>query len=121
MALDPNRASLVMQEYRYTNSTVEDASIAAKFDNASEMLLDTNLDEGAATSLSNYLFNLTKTPAKVFSMTVEGVLYPEDFTVSPPRYTLALQRHPAAGTDTYTLGSATVDWGAGTIDYSVRS
>lgn len=108
MAIDPTRAALVTQEYRY--STNEDPSIKAKFANAREIIISTNLDQAGGAALSSAIFNATKSYARAFEVTIEDVLYLEDFTGGAPRYTVSFSRHPAAGPNIYMVVAASIDY-----------
>jgi hypothetical protein len=118
MALDPTRAALVLQEYRY--STNEDASIKAKYTNARELVIATNLDQAGGAALAVSVFNATKNRALAFEVTVEGVLFLEDFVGGAPRYTVSFTRYPEAGSNIYMVTSASIDYFNGRTTLTVR-
>lgn len=118
MALDPARAALVMQEYRY--SIVEDASIRAAYPNATEVVITTNRDLAGGSALAASLYAQTSGTARVYSVTIEDVLYAEDWITAPNRYTLSFDRHPGTGGRVYTLIKSEIDYLAGTTVLTVR-
>lgn len=120
MAIDPARATLVLNERRYT--AVEDATIKAYWLDAAEIVVDTNLDEAGGTALASALFGQTSTYTRVFKVVIEDVLFLEDFTAGPNRYVLDLgTRHPAAGTSTtYTVIAAQIDYLGNRTTLTVR-
>ena len=119
MALDTNRALLVSKEYRYTIR--EDANIRARFPSASEIIIDTNLDEAAANTFADALFAAaSSTKLTAFTFEIAQLLYPEDFTVSPPRFTLSFPRFPVSAGTTYTVTSANPNYATGKTVVTVR-
>lgn len=112
MALDPARASLIVQEYRYVESPsgAAQAAIKAVYDKAEVIEIATNLDEAGANLLAADLTQMTTSFARVFSVLVEDVLYPEDFTGGAPRYTLQFSRHASTGTGPYQVIGAKIDY-----------
>lgn len=119
MALDPARAALVTQDYRYAKN--EDTSIKARLGSGSpELLILTNLDATGGTALASSWFTLCSAYANTYDVQVEGVFYLEDFTTSPNRYTLSFSRHPDAGTNTYTVIGAKIDYYANRTTLTVR-
>ncbi len=112
MAVDPSRALLVVKEYRYAespNSTAQ-ANIKAVYNKAPSIEIDTNLAETGALALADDLAAITTGFARVFTVYVEDVLYPEDFLGGSPRYTLNFERHASAGAGTYTVIGAKIDY-----------
>lgn len=112
MAVDPARASLLVQEYRYAESpgAAQGAAIQAVFAKAPVIEINTNLDTAGGQKLADEIAALSSIYARTFTVVIEDVLYPEDFTGGAPRYTLAFDRHPSAGTDTYQVIDADVDY-----------
>lgn len=110
MALNAARAALVLREYRY--AIAQDATVKARFPEAREVVIETNLDENGGATLANSVMSLTKTLPKVYDIPIVGILFLEDFTNGPARYTVTLQHHPAASEKAvYTLIGARIDYG----------
>lgn len=108
-----------MSEYRHV--TLTDVATKTKFSaTAREIEWQTSLDEPAATALANLLFNSTKTYARGYEVVVEDVYTLDDFVAGFPRFTLAFDRHPAAGSAIYTAIAASIDYGANRTTFTVR-
>lgn len=119
MTIDPARAALVSQAYRY--ATNEDAMIFANSaGQAIEITIDTNLDATGGAAMSNAVFLATKNQAQTFTLDIEDVMFLEDWGTAPARYTLNFSRHPATGNAAYTVIGATVDYFANTTTLTVR-
>jgi len=112
MAVDPSRAALVVQEYRYAESPSASAQAAIKavYDKAIIIEVTTNLDATGGAALAADLAGATTTFARTYNVVVEDVLYPEDFKGGAPRYTLNFDRHPASGTGIYQIVGAKIDY-----------
>lgn len=119
MALDPNRAALVLNEYRYY-TPADNVGLKSLYPNATEIVITTNLDADGATALGNSLASQCGVVARAFSFDIVGVLWPEDWMTSPQRYTLTFANHPASAGATYTLVSVKVQYGKGTATLTVR-
>jgi hypothetical protein len=111
MAIDPSRAALVVQEYRFAESpgAVQAAAIKAVFDKATEIEIATNLDATGGQALASDIASMSSNYARTFNVTVEDVLYPEDFIGGAPRYMLDFERH-SPGPGTYQVIAAKVDY-----------
>jgi hypothetical protein len=118
MAVDPARALLVTKQYRY--KIIDNASIKALYPNADELIIETNLDEAGGNALASSLFNQTKDASKTFTLDIEGLIYAEDFIGGPNRYTVSFSRHPAAGSNVYTLIKAKPQFFDGRTTITVR-
>ena len=117
--IDTNRAILISKEYRYV--TRSDAAIRDKFPGATEIIIDTNLDEAGATAFADALFAAASTTKlSAFTFTIDGLLYPEDFTVAPPRFTLSFPSFPSSVGNTYTVISAAPDFANNRTALTVR-
>lgn len=112
MAVDPSRAALIVSEYRYAEApgAAAAATIKATFDKAPVIEIATNLDSGGAQKLADEIAALSSVYARTFRVTIEDVLYPEDFTGGAPRYTLDFERHPSAGNNVYQVIDCDVDY-----------
>lgn len=123
MALDPNRAALVVQEYRYAEapSTSASANIKARFDKAQVIEIDTNLTADGAQALADDIASLTSTYVPTFTFDIDGVMYPEDFIGGAPRHTLDFPRHASAGNGTYTVVGTKIDFGKNVTSITVHA
>lgn len=112
MAIDPARASLVVQEYRYAEAPDISASAAirAAFDLAPVIEIDTNLDATGGAALAAEIAQAASKFVRTFSVRIEDALYPEDFTDGAPRYTLAFDRHASVGLSPYSVVAAKIDF-----------
>lgn len=112
MAIDPNRAALVLQEFRYASapSPTESATIKAQYDKAKVIEVETNLDSEGGAALASDIAALTSKFVRTFTVQVEGVFYPEDFIGGAPRYTLEFERHVSVGPNPYTVVEAEPDF-----------
>ena len=112
MAVDPSRAVLVVKPFRFVESPSATAQAAVKaiYDKAPVVEIETNLDEAGATALASDLAAMTTPFARTFNVVIEDVLYPEDFIGGALRYTLQFERHPMAGTNSYTVVGAKIDY-----------
>jgi hypothetical protein len=86
------------------------AAIKAAYDKAPVIEVETNLDLAGASALAADLANVTTSFARTFTVLVEDVLCPEDFIGGAPRYALQFERHPMAGSGTYTVIGAKIDY-----------
>lgn len=112
MAVDPNRAALVTQEYRYATApnASESAAIKAQYNKAKVIEVQTNLDAVGGAGLAADIASLTSKFVRSFTFVVEGVLYPEDFIGGAPRYTLDFDRYVSIGTNPYAVVGMKVDY-----------
>ncbi len=93
MALDPERASFLLEEYR--RSTASNATILADYANARRIEIETNIASTAGgDAMANALLALLETPARVFEVEVEGVDFADlsAFDGSPPAFALDAAR-----------------------------
>lgn len=121
MAVDPARASLVTQDYRYVAAPApsKGAAIKAAYPLAPTIEIDTNLDQAGATALANDLANATDTFVRTFAVGIGDVLYTDDFTDGAPRWLLDFPRYASAG-GVYSTTAATFDYFNGTGTLKVR-
>lgn len=112
MAVDPSRASLVVQEYRYATAPAAStgAAIKAVFDKARVIEITTYLDQAGGNALANDIATMTDNFVRTFTVTIEGALYPEDFKDGPPRYILNFPRHASVGNKAYSVVGVKVDY-----------
>ena len=75
-------------------------ALFAKYPNAQEVDIDSNLTEASATTLVTTYFNELKKVAEVYTVEYDGILRPEDCKTSIPSYTLTDTQY---GTDTRTF------------------
>ncbi|GAA0456789.1 MULTISPECIES: hypothetical protein [Sphingomonas] len=105
MALDPERASLVSQPYRY--AILDDEDTLALYRNSKAIEIATNLDKAGGEALAREIFDASGVSTRTFSLTIEGALSLDDFVGGPPRYRLKFDRNPAANpAKTYTVIAA---------------
>lgn len=117
MAIDPNRAAFVSQEYRYEEAT--DEAVKAAYSQSLPATIETNLASADAASLANTLLTWSKNHGLVYEIEIEGVLTPDDLAGTVPHYTLDA---PLYSTDarTYKLIGAEVDYFMNTTTLLVR-
>lgn len=93
MALDPERASFLLEEYR--RSTQSNAGTLADYANARRIEIETNIATLAGgDALANELLALLEDPARVFEVEIEGVDVADlsAFDGSPPAFALEAAR-----------------------------
>lgn len=107
MAANPERASLVVQEHRFTESPslAASAAIRAKFDKAPLIEITTNLDAAGAQALADEISGQVSgsTERRTFTFEIDRALTPKELISGLPRYILDFARHKTTGTGTYTL------------------
>ena len=109
MALDPTRAALVRQEYRYAVQTAP--AVKARNDAAREVEVDTQLDLASASALASKYLAENASP-RVFEVRLEGVIHIDAFVGGPPRFIPNFPREATDGRIMKVIG-ATVDYGRG--------
>lgn len=119
MALDPERASLVSQPYRY--AILDDEDTLALYRNSKVIEIATNLDKAGGEALAREIFDASGVSTRTFTLTIEGILDLDDFVDGPPRFRLMFDRHPAANpAKVYTVISAQPKRLANTTTIKVR-
>lgn len=83
MAIDPLRAAFIKQEYRY--STAKDAAVLGADKAARSVEVQANVDEATASSLAASVLALND-GAKIYKVTIEGLLTLDAFLGGVPRY-----------------------------------
>jgi len=114
--LDPNRAALVKQEYRY--ATALNANVKARNDAARDLVIYTSLDEAGATALAAKYLAENDRP-RVFDVPLQGIINIEAFIGGPPRYIPNFPRLATDGRAMKVIG-ATIDPGAGRTVVRIR-
>lgn len=112
MAIDPTRAALVLEEYRYASapSASESAAIKAKYEKAKVIEVQTNLDSDGGAALAADIAALTSKFVRTFTVQVDGVFFPEDFLGGAPRYKLEFDRFVSVGANPYMVVQADPDY-----------
>lgn len=117
MALDPTRAARSTREFEY--ETVQDFDVRAAHPQAREIMLNTQLDEAAAATLAQNIFDETSSMARVFEVVIQGAVPVEAFDLSPPTYTLDAATFATDGR-TLKVIDAEIDYRADTTTLTVR-
>lgn len=114
---DYTRASFVQSEYRYKIS--ENATVKAKFPDAVEKIIDSQLSEAsAATLVATYFAELSKA-AIVFTVEIDGYMLPEDLEGNIPSYTVAFPKYVTDGR-TFKLARFDCDFLAQKTNITIR-
>lgn len=103
----PSRATFVLDEYRY--DVQEDDTVKATYANATELTIPTELAIAVAHTIGVKVFNVVKTFAEAYQVTVEGVYTSSILDGCPPMFTLTDPRY-ATDTRTFRTTDITVDW-----------
>jgi len=94
MALsDADRALMILNEYRRTYA--KNLDVLANNDSASEINIDTSLDFQAANALAAKIAADNVHP-RVFPVTIEGLLWLDQFEGGPPQWMTVLQHDAVA-------------------------
>jgi hypothetical protein len=112
MAIDPNRGTFVLTEYRWEPAI--DDTVLAKQPEARSIKLETNLDLPAAQALADEVLAENKHVAQAFTFSVQGVeVCSEDkFIDSPPTFRCNFSDWPTDLTTVLRPISTTTDYGA---------
>lgn len=86
MSIDANRASFIKKEYRW--DIKEDTNVTDK--NAREEEFQANVDPTTASQLGTLILAQNKA-ARIFTVTINGILTLDDFLSDVPRYTTNLK------------------------------
>lgn len=108
MSVDPARAALVRQQFRYQQAI--DNSVKSTFPNANVLSIETSLSGSVAATLASTILSATKTAALVWEVEIEGVIMPEAFDGTVNQYTLTFPMHNTDTSKTYRLIGIKVDW-----------
>ena len=116
MTPEQERALFVRQPFRYV--TAKDDSIKAVNPQATEIQIDTRLDETAAQLLASNYLNANDRP-RVFEIEIEGLIDSSAFNGGPPSF---LPNLPEYGLETgqLTLVATSVDYNTGITKIEVR-
>jgi|GEM_PF-5199196 len=121
MALDPERASFLLVEYR--RSRAVSAAVRADYPNARDIVLDTNIATVAgADSLSAQLLDLLDAPARVFEVMVQSVDAADlsQFDGTPPVFALAAPRFAITAATQLLPAAVEIDHAGGTSRLTLR-
>ncbi len=112
------RAIFVQKPYRYIDVT--DAGVRARFNNANELVFESNLsDSTAALRLANAIYAVSSGFALGFRVTVEGLYFSESFIGAPERFTIVATGW-SDGSRIFTLANVETNYLYGTSILTVR-
>lgn len=86
-----NRATFVSNAYRY--AIREDLAVFSDEPSARELIIDTNLEEGAATVVAQQYLSELKTIGLAFDAEIDGVIDLNDFRLCPPLFRVSAPRY----------------------------
>lgn len=121
MALDPERASFLLAEYR--RSVAASPTVKADYANARTIDRETNLSTVAGgDALASELLALLDEPARVFDVQVEAVDVADlsQFDGSPPVFTLSAPRFAINGSPELLPAAVEIDFAASTTRLTLR-
>lgn len=121
MALDPERASFLLAEYRRSSAT--SPSVQADYANARTIEMETNIATTAgADALASDLLALLQEPARVFEVTVEGVASADmaQFDGGPPVFALVAPRFAVDETTELLPAAVEMDFATFTTRLTLR-
>ncbi len=110
MAIDMNRGSLVLKEYRY--ETKDAPEVLARQPNARTIKLETNLDSAAAKALAGELLTEHQRVAQAYRVKVAGVDIASDdkWVDSPPTFSCVFPDWPISQVDVLRTVTTTTDY-----------
>ena len=118
MTLDPSRATFVVREFRYAEAI--DSAVKATYDDAREIVIDTNMSEAAANSLATAILAAEKVSKRAFEVMVRKAISADDFVSGPPRYTYTDAKSDASSVATKVVAVST-DWRLNTTRAVLKS
>jgi hypothetical protein len=110
MAIDMNRGSFVLKEYRY--ETKDAPEVLARQPNARTIKLETNLDSAAAKALAVELMTEHQRVAQAYRVKVAGVDIASDdkWVDSPPTFSCVFPDWPISQVDVLRTVTTTTDY-----------